>query len=105
MAAVPPILEMAKNAKQKKKEKTYNTGDSLVVTHPTTGPALACLTMGERTGSRIFRWLWSYVFSSVMNHTISPFSYTRLHSSRGSFHGDKPAFSLYAAVKPVGIIH
>jgi hypothetical protein len=40
----------------KKKEeslKTYNTGDSLVVTHPTTNPALLSLSMGERTGSRV----------------------------------------------------
>ncbi|KAH6632586.1 hypothetical protein F5144DRAFT_574557, partial [Chaetomium tenue] len=38
----------------KKSKKTYNTGDSLVVTDPTTDPALTCLTRGERTGSRIF---------------------------------------------------
>jgi hypothetical protein len=29
-------------------------GDSLVVTDPTTNPALRSLTMGEQTGSRIF---------------------------------------------------
>ncbi|CAF3457573.1 unnamed protein product [Fusarium graminearum] len=40
-------------------QKTYNTGDSLVVTDPTTNPALRSLTMGERTGSRIFYELWS----------------------------------------------
>ena len=34
--------------------KTYNSGDSLVVTDPTTNPPLTSLTMGERTGSRIF---------------------------------------------------
>jgi hypothetical protein len=33
---------------------TYNTGDSLVVTDPTTSPALFSLTKGEQTGSRIF---------------------------------------------------
>jgi hypothetical protein len=42
-------------------KKTYNTGDSLVVTDPTTNPALRSLTMGERTGSRILYELWSYV--------------------------------------------
>ncbi|KAK0619129.1 hypothetical protein B0T14DRAFT_566022 [Immersiella caudata] len=36
--------------------KTYNTGDSLVVTDPTTSPALTGLSMGERTGSRAFQW-------------------------------------------------
>ena len=44
-----------------KKKKTYNTGDSLVVTDPTTNPAVAGLSRGERTGSRIFLRLWSYV--------------------------------------------
>ncbi|KHE81336.1 hypothetical protein GE21DRAFT_1216151, partial [Neurospora crassa] len=45
----------------KKKEKTYNTRDSLVVTDPTTSLALTGLSMGERTGSRVFQWVWSYV--------------------------------------------
>ncbi|CAG1988351.1 unnamed protein product [Fusarium graminearum] len=36
-------------------------GDSLVVTDPTTNPPVSGLTMGERTGSRIFHYLWSYV--------------------------------------------
>ncbi len=43
------------------KTKTYNTEDSLVVTHPTTGSALTSLTRGERTGSRIASRIWSYV--------------------------------------------
>ncbi|KAI1656839.1 hypothetical protein F4813DRAFT_112827 [Daldinia decipiens] len=41
--------------------KTYNTGDSLVVTDPTTGPAVSGLSRGERTGSRVLQILWSYV--------------------------------------------
>ncbi|EGO57042.1 hypothetical protein NEUTE1DRAFT_43809, partial [Neurospora tetrasperma FGSC 2508] len=40
---------------------TYNTRDSLVVTDPTTSLALTGLSMGERTGSRVFQWVWSYV--------------------------------------------
>jgi hypothetical protein len=44
--------------------KTYNSGDSLVVTDPTTNPPVSGLTMGERTGSRIFHYLWSYVQDS-----------------------------------------
>ncbi|OIW22274.1 hypothetical protein CONLIGDRAFT_587530, partial [Coniochaeta ligniaria NRRL 30616] len=43
------------------KIKTYNTRDSPVVTHPSTSLAIICLSMGERTGSRAFRYLWSYV--------------------------------------------
>ena len=51
----------------KKGQKTYNTRDSLVVTDPTTNLALTGLSMGERTGSRILQWVWSYVevYSSI----------------------------------------
>ncbi|AEO59258.1 hypothetical protein MYCTH_2064829, partial [Thermothelomyces thermophilus ATCC 42464] len=45
----------------KKETKTYNTGDSPVVTDLSTNPAISSLTLGERTGSRIFYCLWSYV--------------------------------------------
>ena len=48
-------------ATRKKEGRTYNTRDSLVVTHPTTSLALIGLSMGERTGSRVFQWVWSYV--------------------------------------------
>ena len=47
--------------KDRKSAKTYNTEDSLVVTDPTTSSALTSLTRGERTGSRTFSWIWSYV--------------------------------------------
>ncbi|KAK1846872.1 hypothetical protein CCHR01_10504 [Colletotrichum chrysophilum] len=43
------------------KNSTYNTGHSPVVTDPTTTPALTGLSMGERTGSRVLQWVWSYV--------------------------------------------
>ena len=43
---------------------TCNTGYSLVVTDPTTNPALSGLSMGERTGSRIFHWVWSHVIDT-----------------------------------------
>jgi hypothetical protein len=46
---------------ERKHQKTYNTGDSLVVTDPTTDPAVGCLSRGERTGSRVLNHLWSYV--------------------------------------------
>ncbi|KAK0717554.1 hypothetical protein B0T26DRAFT_648353, partial [Lasiosphaeria miniovina] len=42
-------------------KKTYNTRDSLVVTDPTTSLALGYLSRGERTGSRVFSQVWSYV--------------------------------------------
>jgi hypothetical protein len=44
-----------------KGNKTYNTRDSPVVTHPSTNLAIIGLSMGERTGSRVLRCLWSYV--------------------------------------------
>ena len=46
--------------------KTYNSGDSLVVTHLTTNPPVSCLYMAERTGSLIFMILWSYVKEQVI---------------------------------------
>ena len=46
-------------------KKTYNTGYSLVVTDPTTNPALPGLSWGERTGSRVFLEVWSYVLAMV----------------------------------------
>ena len=45
----------------KQKKKTYNTKDSPVVTDLSTSLALTSLTRGERTGSRTFLWIWSYV--------------------------------------------
>ncbi len=48
-------------AEGRRAQKTYNTRDSLVVTDPTTSLALIRLTRGERTGSRTFVWIWSYV--------------------------------------------
>ena len=47
--------------KGQKRAKTYNSGDSLVVTHLTTNPPVYCLYMAERTGSLILSVLWSYV--------------------------------------------
>jgi hypothetical protein len=43
------------------KNKTYNSGYSLLVTHPTSNPPVHCLYMAERTGSLIFSVLWSYM--------------------------------------------
>ena len=52
------------------KKKTYNSEDSPVVTDLSTNSPLLGLTMGERTGSRIFQELWSYVIEdlSVLIH-------------------------------------
>ncbi|CAF3660452.1 unnamed protein product, partial [Fusarium graminearum] len=49
-----PRAEQKVQDQQLESAKTYNSGDSLVVTDPTTNPPLTSLTMGERTGSRIF---------------------------------------------------
>ncbi|EGO53855.1 hypothetical protein NEUTE1DRAFT_50540 [Neurospora tetrasperma FGSC 2508] len=52
--------------KNTQEKKTYNTWDSLVVTDPTTSQAIGSLSMGERTGSRVFYHLWSYVLALVV---------------------------------------
>jgi hypothetical protein len=52
-------------SRQNKRSKTYNSGDSLVVTHLTTNPPVHCLYMAERTGSLIFSVLWSYVLEML----------------------------------------
>ena len=54
---------------KRKRKKTYNTRDSLVVTDPTTSLALTGLSMGERTGSRVFQWVWSYVLGYLVSST------------------------------------
>ncbi|RPA71993.1 hypothetical protein BJ508DRAFT_217480 [Ascobolus immersus RN42] len=46
-----------------KNSKTYSTKDFRVVTHRSTNLAIRSLTMGERTGSRIFFNLWPYVLA------------------------------------------
>ncbi|EME42968.1 hypothetical protein DOTSEDRAFT_132699, partial [Dothistroma septosporum NZE10] len=51
-------------------QKTYNTGDSHVVTHRSTSPAVNCLYMGERTGSLILSYLWSYVLVTTKSKLI-----------------------------------
>ncbi|KAJ5118451.1 hypothetical protein N7448_010159 [Penicillium atrosanguineum] len=43
------------------KTKTYNSRDSLVVTHPTTNLPACGLSTAERTGSPVLHTLWSYV--------------------------------------------
>ena len=55
------IAKSSTNGKKKISPKTYNSGNSLVVTHLTTNPPVSCLYMAERTGSLIFMILWSYV--------------------------------------------
>jgi hypothetical protein len=52
-------------------DKTYNSGDSLVVTHLTTNPPVSCLSTAERTGSAEFRILWSYVQDQLEITNIS----------------------------------
>ena len=54
---------MVQKERDVRKKKTYNSRYSLVVTDPTTNQPLSGLTMGERTGSRIFHWVWSYVLT------------------------------------------
>jgi hypothetical protein len=58
---------------QKQSAKTYNRGDSLMVTHLTTNPPVRCLNRAERTGSLVFNALWSYVEDNVFGDVYIPF--------------------------------
>ncbi|KAJ5275590.1 hypothetical protein N7505_004135 [Penicillium chrysogenum] len=49
-----------------KETKTYNSEDSLVVTHPTTNSPACGLSTAERTGSPVFHTLWSYVSGYIL---------------------------------------
>ncbi len=54
-----------------KNTKTYNTKDSPVVTDLSTDLAISSLSRGERTGSRVSYYLWSYVLvKSVGGHYL-----------------------------------
>ena len=49
-------------------KKTYNSRDSLVVTHPTTNLPISSLCMAERTGCPVFLSLWSYVTANIITN-------------------------------------
>ena len=75
-----PPLKIVEKRITKVKNKTYNSRDSLVVTHPTTSLPIWGLCMAERTGCPILLSLWSYVTES------HPFlSYIRQETS-GDWH-------------------
>ncbi|KAJ5468711.1 hypothetical protein N7475_006463 [Penicillium sp. IBT 31633x] len=52
------------------KTKTYNSEDSLVVTHPTTNSPACGLSTAERTGSPVLHTLWSYVLDNLLENII-----------------------------------
>jgi hypothetical protein len=62
--------EQSHKGAKKEKEKTYNSEDSLVVTHPTTNSPICSLCMAERTGCPIFYSLWSYVTEGKQSEVI-----------------------------------
>ncbi|KAK7523149.1 uncharacterized protein IWZ02DRAFT_519154 [Phyllosticta citriasiana] len=58
----PPAPERRSTAQKKlQNDKTYNSRDSLLVTHATTNRPQGSLSMEERTGFRVLYLLWSYV--------------------------------------------
>jgi hypothetical protein len=59
------FLYSRKAKKKSSRAKTYNSGDSLVVTHLTTNPPVSCLNRAERTGSLVLKILWSYVENDI----------------------------------------
>ena len=68
-----------------KKKKTYNSRCSLVVTDPTTDLPLISLSMGERTGSRIFLWLWSYVLDAGRKSTYDPGCQSKVRRAKKTY--------------------
>ena len=82
------------------KTKTYNSGDSLVVTHLTTNPPVPCLSTAERTGSSVLKVLWSYVKELVLtpyifqSEQVIHISKVNIHTSRFVLVGSQEA-SLY----------
>ncbi|KAK2037434.1 hypothetical protein LZ31DRAFT_481239, partial [Colletotrichum somersetense] len=62
---------------------------SLVITDPVGKRALTGLSMGERTGSRVLKWVWSYVIGTVLreayirNQIIARHSRDDRHTSAG----------------------
>jgi hypothetical protein len=62
MNHMPATEKRIKVDEGRRSKKTYNIRDSLVVTDPTTSLTVTGLSMGERTGSRVLQYLWSYVF-------------------------------------------
>ncbi|KAJ5395278.1 uncharacterized protein N7487_009581 [Penicillium crustosum] len=61
-------LNFPNRLKERAKTKTYNSEDSLVVTHPTTNSPACGLSTAERTGSPVFHTLWSYFM--VKDHEL-----------------------------------
>ncbi|KAJ5199150.1 hypothetical protein N7472_004354 [Penicillium cf. griseofulvum] len=59
----PLIASTRMHSIKHKNIKTYNSEDSLVVTHPTTNSPACGLSTAERTGSPVFHTLWSYVLA------------------------------------------
>ncbi|KAJ6054183.1 uncharacterized protein N7446_010195 [Penicillium canescens] len=56
---------------KQKNKKTYNSKDSLVVTHLTTNLPACGLSTAERTGSPVLHTLWSYVLVIALKGTIT----------------------------------
>ncbi len=54
-------MNATKDNERPKNAKTYNSGDSLVVTDPTTNPPHCSLCKADRTGCPVFYKVWSYV--------------------------------------------
>ena len=57
--------------KESKTSKTYNTKDSPVVTDLSTDLAISSLIKGERTGSHVAYYLWSYVTGTGRGNGLS----------------------------------
>jgi len=60
------VLRYLVSRERSKRQKTYNSRYSLVVTHPTTNLPISSLCMAERTGCPVLLNLWSYVLEGLL---------------------------------------
>lgn len=60
-----PKRPKIKDTLLRRAKRTYNTGDSLVVTDPTANPALASLSWEIERDPEVYWRLWSYVEDGV----------------------------------------
>ncbi|KAJ5475945.1 hypothetical protein N7475_001674 [Penicillium sp. IBT 31633x] len=70
VSAVKFVTALPVSLNKTKRPKTYNSEDSLVVTHPTTNSPACGLSTAERTGSPVFHTLWSYVLVIIIMRHI-----------------------------------
>ena len=63
--------------------KTYNSRDSLLVTHEATSGPVSCLSTAERTGSAGVKILWSYVQVGALEVYLTALQQAEIDRTKG----------------------